>query len=256
MECRDVRLLADSFLTEQLLVETTHELVRHLETCPDCRADIASRRAMRARLRGAIERAGSLTPREAFAAELSAKLRPQAPPLSRRTLLRSGWALAAGLVLAAGGLFVRESRSRSRLVALARLAAGDHRNCAVEFHLEERPIPMAEAGRRYGAPYAGLAAFELPTTAGRLDIVDRHACVYQGRRFGHLVVRYQGALTSVLVTEGVAPASAQLEPRDGNLAVASLPAGRFVGFVVADLDATHVLTLARALEEPLSQHLS
>ena len=43
MQCREVRELADSFLSEQLLVETNHEIVRHLETCPDCRADIAAR---------------------------------------------------------------------------------------------------------------------------------------------------------------------------------------------------------------------
>ena len=41
MQCREVRELADSFLSEQLLVETNHEIVRHLETCPDCRADIS-----------------------------------------------------------------------------------------------------------------------------------------------------------------------------------------------------------------------
>ena len=54
MQCRDVRELADSFLSEQLLVETNHELLRHLETCPDCRADIAGRRALRDGLRAAF----------------------------------------------------------------------------------------------------------------------------------------------------------------------------------------------------------
>ena len=39
MHCRDVRELADSFLTGQLLVETNHEVVKHLETCPECRAE-------------------------------------------------------------------------------------------------------------------------------------------------------------------------------------------------------------------------
>jgi anti-sigma factor RsiW len=58
MQCRDVRELADSFLSEQLLVETNHELLRHLETCPDCRADIAVRRAIRDRLRAAFAQAG------------------------------------------------------------------------------------------------------------------------------------------------------------------------------------------------------
>jgi anti-sigma factor RsiW len=257
MQCRDVRELADSFLSEQLLVETNHELVRHLETCPDCRAEIANRRAVRDKLRGALARADDLRPRPEFAAELAAKLRPPQSAMSRRSLLQSWWAIAAGLVLAAGGgLFVREARSRSRLAALAREAAGDHQNCAVTFNLAERPIRLEEAARRYGAPYAALATFELPAIDVPLVTVERHSCVYQGRRFGHLVLRYRGALASLLVTDGPSPAAPELEPNDGGTAVASLPAGRFVGFVVADLDRPQVLRLAQTLAAPLSRHLA
>jgi hypothetical protein len=154
MQCRDVRDLADSFLSEQLLVETNHELLRHLDTCPDCRVEIAGRRAMRAKLRAAFAHAEKLRPRPDFAAELLQTLRPAQPAvaISRRSLLQSWWALAAGLVLAAGGgLFVRQSSSRSRLARLAREAAGDHQNCAVRFNLAERPIGLEDAGRRYGA---------------------------------------------------------------------------------------------------------
>jgi hypothetical protein len=237
MQCRDVRELADSFLSEQLLVETNHELLRHLETCPDCRIDIAGRRAMRDRLRSAFSRAENLRPRPEFTAELLATLRPSEPEIqiSRRSLLQSWWALAAGLVLAAGGgLFVRHSSSRSRLATLARDAAGDHQNCAVKFNLAERAIRLEDAGRRYGAPYAALATFEPPAADGPLEILERHACVYQGRRFGHVVFHYCGALTSLLVTEGTPPTAPELEPNDAGPAVASLPAGRFLGFVVAD----------------------
>ena len=257
MQCRDVRELADSFLSEQLLVETNHELLRHLETCPDCRGDLAGRRAMRDRLRAAFARAEDLRPRPELTAELLAKLRPFQPEISRRSLLQSWWALAAGVAIAAGGgLFVRNSNSRSRLVTLARQAAGDHQNCAIKFNLAERPIRLEDAGRRYGGPYAALATFEPPAVDGSLEILDRHSCVYQGRRFGHVVFRYRGALTSLLVTDGATPAAAELEPNDGGPAVASLPAGRFLGFIVADLDRQQVLRLAQMLTAPLSQHLA
>jgi hypothetical protein len=172
-------------------------------------------------------------------------------------LLQSWWALAAGVAIAAGGgLFVRNSNSRSRLVTLARQAAGDHQNCAVKFNLAERPIRLEDAGRRYGGPYASLATFEPPAVDGSMEILDRHSCVYQGRRFGHVVFRYRGALTSLLVTDGAPPAAPELEPNDGGPAVASLPAGRFLGFIVADLDRQYVLGLAQTLAEPLSQHLA
>ena len=256
MQCRDVRDLADSFLSEQLLVETNHELLRHLETCPDCRSDIGDRRAIRDTLRTAFTRAGDLRPRPEFAAELRATLRPAHSKISRRSLLQSWWALAAGVALAAGGgVFVRRSGSRSRLASLAREAAGDHQNCAVRFNLAERPIPLEEAGRRYGAPYAALATFEPPAINGSLETLERHSCVYEGRRFGHVVFRYRGALTSLLVTAGTPPTTPELEPNDAGPAVVSLPAGRFVGFIVAGLDRQQVLGLAQALEEPLSRQL-
>ncbi len=257
MECRDVRELADSFLSEQLLVETNHELLRHLDTCPDCRADIAGRRAMRDGLRAAFARAEDLRPRPEFAAELRATLRASQAGISRRSILQSWWTLAAGLALAAGGgLFVRNSNARSRLATLARQAAGDHQNCAVTFSLAERPIPLEDAGRRYGGPYAALATFEPVAVDGPLQVLDRHACVYQGRRFGHVVFRYRGALTSLLVTDAPPPTAPELEPSDAGPAVASLPAGRFLGFVVADLDRQHVLRLAETLAQPLSRHLA
>jgi hypothetical protein len=257
MQCRDVRELADSFLSEQLLVETTHELLRHLETCPDCRDDLAGLRAMRDRLRAAFGRAEELRPRPELAAEIRARLRPPQQAISRRSLLQSWWALAAGVVLAAGGgLFVRRSVSRSPLAALALEAAGDHQNCAVKFNLRERPIPLEEAGRRFGAPYAALATFEPPAVDGSLEMLERHSCVYDGHRFGHVVFRYRGALTSLLVTDGTPPAAPELEPTDAGPVVVSFPAGRFVGFIVAPLDRQQVAGLARALAEPLSRHLA
>ena len=79
MECRDVREMADSFLSEQLLVETNHELLRHLEMCPVCREEIAARGALRARLRSAFAQAEDLRPRPAFSAELRTALRAPSP---------------------------------------------------------------------------------------------------------------------------------------------------------------------------------
>jgi|KBSMisStaDraftv2_1062788.scaffolds.fasta_scaffold69437_2 anti-sigma factor RsiW len=257
MECRDVREMADSFLSEQLLVETNHELLRHLETCPVCRADMAARRALRDKLRSAFVHAADLAPRADFAADLRTRLRASQPGITRRSLLQSWWTLAAGVALAAGGgVLVRNSTGRSRLATLAREAAGDHQNCAIKFALAERPIALEEAARRYGAPYGALATFEAPAVGAPLQMLERHACVYQGRRFGHVVFRYRGAVTSLLVTDAAAPSAPELEPQDSGPAIASLPAGRFVAFVVADLDREHVLGLAQALAAPLSQHLA
>ena len=76
------------------------------------------------------------------------------------------------------------------------------------------------------------------------------------RRFGHIVFRYGGSIASLLVTEGAPPATAELEPLEGSVRVASLPAGRSIGCVVADLDRDRTLRLAQALVDPLSRHLT
>jgi len=257
MQCRDVRELADAFMTEQLLVETNHDVVRHLETCADCRAEFDTRRKVREKLRSAIARSSELAPRPAFAAELAAALRPATMAVTRRSLLRSWWAVAAGLVVAAGGgIFVRELRSRHRLAELARQAAGDHQNCAVRFNLAERPIPLEEAGRRFGAPYAALATFELPRADAPLEDVERHSCVYDGSRFGHIVFRYNGVLASLLVTAGEPPNAPEIVAAGVPGTIASLPAGRFVAFIVADLDRGGVMRLASAIAQPLARHLA
>ena len=62
MECRDVRELADSFLAEELLTETNHEILRHLDTCPACREDLEARRALLLAVQRAFRNARDLGP--------------------------------------------------------------------------------------------------------------------------------------------------------------------------------------------------
>jgi len=261
VQCREVRELADAFLSDQLLVETTHEIVRHLEICPACREDLAARRALRAKLQSAFAGAADLAPRAEFVEDLSARLRPGVRgTVSRREWLQSWWAVAAGAVAAVGGgLFARGAVHRSRLAALARNAAGDHQNCAVKFNLAERPISLEEAARRYDAAYASLATLEPPVglSEGPIEILDRHSCVYQGRRFGHIVFRYRRRLVSLLVTSltesvGTSP---EMLPADGSFNIVSFSVGRHLVFVVSDLSERDTLQVARALAEPLSRRL-
>ena len=128
--------------------------------------------------------------------------------------------------------------ARSALAALARAAAGDHQNCAVRFNLAERPISLEAAGQRYGPPYGALATFE-PERGRRLDAAGAACLCLSGPPFrAHRLSRQTAQSSSPLVTDAAPPARVQLEPADGRLQVAALPAGRFLGFVVADLIAS------------------
>lgn len=201
MECRDARELAEPFITEQLLVETTQEIVRHLDRCHPCRAEIEAQRRLRAATRSAFERAPELGMSPQFAAGLRVRIRAEAEPAARAHRWRGWLGLAAAIVvLAAAG---SQWRAGEQLSALARLAVGDHQNCALEFNLTELPISLADAQQRFGGRLAMLQTVEPDETslpAGPLRIVERHDCVFKGHRFAHLVLQYQGTAVSVLVS--------------------------------------------------------
>jgi anti-sigma factor RsiW len=262
MQCRDVRELLDAFLGDQLLVETTNDLVHHLEGCPACRTELEGWRALRARLQSAFASAVPLAPTPEFLNGLEARLRAhQISRMTRRSWLRSWGAAAAAIVTAiSGALFARGALHRSRLAALARNAAGDHQNCAIKFNLSERPIPLEEAARRYDPAFASFTTLPAPTGLpnGAAEILERHSCVYEGRRFAHVVFRYSGHIVSLLVTEGSESidSSPELLPTDGPLQVASFSAGRHLAFVVSDLPSEDTARFAQAIARSVSQRLA
>jgi len=271
MQCRAVREVADSFLADELYPETSDEVLRHLEVCSGCRADLESRSALRDGVRRAFDIAPRLQPRPEFAADLRAKLQPLAsvPPRHARANRRL-WALAAGMLLAVvlGGAY--RGRGWLTSTALARAAVGDHRDCALTFRLAERSIPLEEAARKYDVVYRVLETeppSDVTTAIGSARVLKRHACVYKGRRFAHVVLQYRGGLVSLLVTAvdgggdaGHAAVDA-LSPDVSSTRVDGLPvvafrAGRHMVFVTGDVPQAELVQLAGAIDPHLSRELA
>ena len=75
MNCKDFREIADSYLSDELLVETNHDVLRHLENCADCRCELAARRDLRERLREAVHSAPQSRINANFAVKLKNDLR-------------------------------------------------------------------------------------------------------------------------------------------------------------------------------------
>jgi anti-sigma factor RsiW len=270
MQCRELRDLADAFIGEELLVETNHEILRHLESCPECRAEIAARRELRTRLRNAFARTADLAPRGEWLSALEDRLRTEhASTGSRWHSTRTWLALAATLLVAVGiGAFALSgTRGADALMALARSAVGDHRNCAVRFNLTEKPIPLAQAAAQYDPVYRvfeGTPVAKVSARNGTIEVVERHSCVFEGRRFAHVVMKYRGELVSLLVTaEGSGPLTrlprpgengAMLAPGDGYHVVYQHAPGRAI-FVVASGDDTVVRDVADAISADLVAHI-
>jgi len=261
MQCRDARELLDSFIGEELLVETNHELLRHLSACPECSAELERRRRIRLGLQQAFRRSPDLQMRQEFADELATRLRASAQPAARQAWQPRWFAVAASLlvVLGAGTYLLR-----TRISEVTRLAAGDHQNCAVKFALQEKPISLKEASERYDPAYAQLVTTPpdtVRTAAGVLRVADRHSCVFGGRRFGHVVFRLDDHLVSVLMTQdGLAGTSSKQDvrqlswlPRMNGLGMASLRTTGHAVYIVSDLQDSDFRVVAQALAQPVSQ---
>jgi hypothetical protein len=324
MECRRFRDIADSYLSEELLVETNHEVLRHLESCPTCRAELAARRQVRRVLRSAFARAEALQPpadlaervRQFAQARIAAESTPSPTdqePLTRRARVlrwmrrpaagdRSAqrrwtarrWVAAAVLILSAGAAGAMVSQvwgpigddlvsprsptgtpTGRALMEVAPFAAGDHRECALQGKPESW-VALDEAGRRFDPVYAGLTDVvrrdrTVIKRTNIADVVDGHSCVFQGRRFGHVMLKHAGRLVSVLVTDfSVTQKStglARLTGRDGSRRVAACSqnadfrvacfrAPHHAVFVVSDLGEQDNLAIARSVAPSLQQHLA
>lgn len=309
MQCREFREIADSYLSNELMVETNHGVISHLEQCAECRQELKARRELRGTLREAFTKAPENQLRPEFAARLSTQLheyslgKRDAPLVSPRgwqssvTRKQMSWLTIAACLLLAMGLglvIVRkrliEPKAHSEITVskpkpkdspelnpglpvsivkaeLARSAAGDHRDCAIKFRLAEKPIDLEVAGQQYDPVYINLTKAVLSQPgAAPLDaqFVEAHSCVFEGRRFAHIVLKYHGQVVSFLVTaieptkgmqpESVDPQVSTCSEFDG-YRVSCFETARHAVFVVSDLSEGDNLALARALAPSVFAHI-
>src|SRR5689334_7603531 len=52
--CKKLRAYLDSYLNDELLVETTHEVLKHLENCPNCSEALRERQRVKDLLKSAV----------------------------------------------------------------------------------------------------------------------------------------------------------------------------------------------------------
>lgn len=323
MQCRDFREVADSYLSDELLIETNHDMIAHLEECADCRRELAARREVRSKLRSASLKAPENQMRPEFAERFIARLHARAmnrgarvvAPVEWRssvTLRRASWVgLAACLLIAAGfGLVLLRQRFSERSQAnaqqqkagntavatqgpstdyslangpalsvnlvrteLGKSAVGDHRDCAIDFRLPEKPIALEEAGRKYDPVYLNLtkAVFSQGDSGlAQAHLIEAHSCVFEGRRFAHLVFRFHGRTVSLLVTDVHHTEPNAAESRSlRNSAAQVIACSQFSGyqvscfetahhavFVVSDLPEGENLAFARNLAPAVFAHIT
>jgi len=311
MRCQEFQEMMDSYLSDELLVETNHEVLHHLENCRTCRNELAARRSLLAQMRLAVKGASDAQLNPAFARRLENRLRETAlrPPIWAKLKseifanLSVFNAMAAACLLFAvmfgavwlyrssptGNASIVQQNPTNKSIEIPRptdspmaqavqialretmnAAIGDHKNCAVHFRLPEKPITLTEASKKYGrfnkdldkAVIASLSAVSAEKVAGKpvgvIELLEAHSCVFQGRRFAHVILRRGKKIISVLVTDSDSPDetnAAIISQTEENLQVAAFGAARYAVFVVSDLTDEENQTIARIISPSVRRHI-
>ena len=127
MRCQEFKEVSDSYLGDELLIETNHEILKHLENCPACRQELTARRELRTRLRAAAKNSNAVRINPAFARQLTNNLRETAfrPTFSERFQWRGFFgrqaifAAACGvlLLLFVGWVTLRKTAAPDKIIA-------------------------------------------------------------------------------------------------------------------------------------------
>lgn len=199
--CAKVRRRMDSYLAGELSVDLSHEILEHLDRCPECRKELAARENLRA----SVRRIAALAPepREGFEAEIRARIaRTPAPSaLNARSLL-----LAASLIAAAGAgtLFLLsrtagtpEGNAAARDSKAFLFAALNHKNCTLRFaQWATMPAPaVQELGPKLDPELKAVVARAADRLPGYVP-VTAHECNHAGEKVFHLVYRKTGSASA------------------------------------------------------------
>ena len=213
--CAEVRAYLDSFLDNELLVETNHEVLKHLGNCEQCERVMEDRARIKAQLKRAV---------------LSERAPEVLRDRIRGDIRHSGWsgfkfnmplvlaatAVAAALVVAVGvfqsgrnhSLFEPAKLSINAEVSpgdvagqILKVGFDDHVFCAIDHEMANRRFTADQMREELGPEYAGLLPVVKDRAPSNYEIVVGHRCQYQGREFAHLILRRGSEVLSLVVSQ-------------------------------------------------------
>jgi hypothetical protein len=282
--CERVRRYLDSYISNELLVESNLEVLRHIEQCSACSQELETRVRIRASLQAAARR-------EDVPPGLEQKIRREIRERSPVRLwpfafsLRWMSAVAALLLISTAIWIVLRSRRElspqeqnayigrisARLSTILQVGLRDHVHCAVFRKYPKDPPAFAEMARDLGSQYAGLVSLVKARVPDEYRVIMAHRCSVQGRNYVHLVLRGPSSLLSLIITKknpGESFPAARLAPvleasgvpvyRAGasKFQVAAFESQAYLAFIISDLPEKTNLQLAAALAPPVREFLS
>lgn len=213
--CGRVLRVLDSYLANELTVESNHEILEHLERCSACREELAARE----HLRRTVRRVAREEPGPADGLEERLRRRLRETPSQGRARLPI-FLLAAAALLATGIGISRLTPTRAAISPVAFAAREDvvvaistQLKCTLGHHWAGPPPSQEELVERAGPAYEP-ALLEMAQALPHFRVLEAHRCGAGGTVL-HFVLRSEEdptprGLVSVLVTKdgGQFPAGA------------------------------------------------
>jgi anti-sigma factor (TIGR02949 family) len=213
--CERIRKYLDSYINNELLVETNHEVLKHLESCVECADALKVRQQIQNRLREAVRR-------EMAPADLRERIRKRIRQETAGVKLTTPWtrwalAAAAVLTLFLGGWgtlqlwrlhYGNNLSSQAGLPdfiseqtrSLLRIGVSDHVHCVIEHHDDREWNTPKQMATEVGPDYFGLVALVNAKLPRDYKVSVAHRCEVNGRRFVHLIFKNQENVLSLVIT--------------------------------------------------------
>lgn len=272
-QCGRIRRHLDAYLSNELLVETTSDVLRHLESCEACSRELEAR----TRVRDALRRvAVSQIPPEELRLSIQRQLRKMQPGfLGGPRRLTWVVALAGVIVVVLGGIvtqqWIRVLHGKQIVASVLALGVSDHLQCAVKGHnYPDIANPPEQLRQKLGPQYAGLLEVVQQKLSG-FEVLEAHICSVPGspRKYVHFIARGRGTILSVILTRsegaqfpsgktfrsGASDSVNLYEAHLEGMNAAGFESKGYLGFVVSDLSRDTTVQIASVLAPPLKAAL-
>jgi len=207
-DCQRIDALVTPYIDDQLTPADREAVERHVRACPPCYSRVEAERAVHELIhtrRTELSTVCASNMLHMRCAKLARAEAEAAAPAAAGSVGRPRWrasvgslAVAASLVLVAGGAFVYQMTATSSHVMAAELAA-DHIKCFAlndVLHTHDAPADVERA------MLAGFNWSSAPAQTAGLDLVGSRPCVYGEGKIAHIMYRHNGEPVSLFMLPG------------------------------------------------------
>jgi hypothetical protein len=206
-ECKTIKSYMDSYLNDELLVETNHEVLKHLASCKDCAVELEGRLRLKNALQTAVRK---------DVAPIGLQQRIQRDirkPKSGYDYQWRTWMIAAAamLVLTMGGWGVFRAIkpgeksafevAKQQDAEVLNIGLTNHLHCAVDRQFADKHFTDEEMTTKLGAEFIGLVSLMKEKVQGNYEIVVGHRCHLKQREYVHLILKNQDKVMSLVLTK-------------------------------------------------------